>query len=69
VTAICAACLWPARRHPYAKSWHQTSALAYGIVGAAADQGCGYRLPAKSRHGLSLMAKGERYKEPAALAA
>jgi len=36
----------PLRQNP----WHQTSALAHGVTGAAADQGSGYRrLPTKSR--------------------
>src|SRR5262249_62051003 len=31
---------WRAGRYPLCQDpWHQTSALAYGIVGAAADQG------------------------------
>jgi transposase len=32
-----------ARRNPLRQDpWHQTSALAHGLAGAAADQGCGY---------------------------
>jgi transposase len=33
-----------ARRYPLCQDpWHQTSALAHGLAGAAADQGCCYR--------------------------
>src|SRR6266481_5660858 len=41
---------WRARRHPLRQDpWHQTSALAHGLVGAAADQGCGYRARQQDR--------------------
>ena len=35
----------PLRQDP----WHQTSALAYGLAGAAANQGCGYRARQQNR--------------------
>jgi transposase len=51
----------------YAKI-HRT-ALAYGLAGAAADQGCGYLARQQDRAIVwAMMARGERYKEPVALA-
>ena len=46
---------WPvrgrgARRHPLRRDpWHQTSALAHGLAGAAADEGCCYRARQQDR--------------------
>jgi hypothetical protein len=51
VTAICAACSWPAHFLSSAtpRSMAQTSALAYGVAGQAADQGCGNRARQQDR--------------------
>ena len=50
--------------------WHQASAVAYGITGAAAYQSAAIALANKiARMVWAMMAKGERYKEPVALAA
>jgi hypothetical protein len=47
----------------------QTSALAHGLAGAAADQGSAIALANKiARMAWAMMARGERYKEPIALA-
>jgi hypothetical protein len=52
-----------------AAAGHQTSALAHGIVGAAANEGCCYRARQQiARMVWAMMARGERYKEPVALA-
>ena len=59
------------RRHPLCQApRHSTSALAYGIAGAEADQGRRHRARQQiARMAWAMMAKGERYKEPVALAA
>ena len=50
--------------------WHQASALACRFAGAKADQSRCHRAGQQARpNGLGVMAKGERYKQPAALAA
>jgi hypothetical protein len=51
--------------------WHQTSALAYGIAGAAANEGRRDRARQQDRkNGVGHDGPGgDRYKEPVALAA
>jgi hypothetical protein len=50
--------------------WHQTSALAHSVADAATHQGRGYRARQQNRtDGMGDHGQGERYKEPAALAA
>jgi len=45
--------------------WHQASALAQGIVGAADTKVCRHRARHKiARMAWAMMVKGERYKEP-----
>ena len=68
VTAICAACSGRrAGRHPLCQNpWHQASALAHGVAGAAAHQGRGHRARQQDRQdGLGDDGQGERYREPA----
>jgi transposase len=42
---VAGACCHPLRQDP----WQQTSALAHGLAGEAADQGCGYRARQQNR--------------------
>jgi hypothetical protein len=43
--------------------------LAHSIAGAAANEGCCHRANKIARMAWAMMARGERYKEPLALAA
>src|SRR5665213_3088289 len=54
----------------YAKTRHQASPMAHGIAGAATGQGrCHRACQQDCANGLVMMARGERYKQPVALAA
>jgi len=42
---------WQAVKFPFPRQdpWHQTSALAHGLAGETADEGCGYRARQQNR--------------------
>ena len=62
---------WCARRHPLCQNpWRQTSDSAHGVASATARKVAAIALANKiARMAWAMMAKGERYKQPAALAA
>jgi len=62
---------WRAGRHPLCQDpWHETSALAHDVVGAAAHEGRRGRARQQDRkNGMGHDRQGRTLKEPVALAA